>query len=51
MQNIILKFVKIPMKVARISKYFAQKIKKNIGWWEFLKTAFPKINRGGGKET
>lgn len=28
MQNIILEFVKIPMKVARISKYLVQKIKK-----------------------
>lgn len=53
MQNIILEFVKIPMKVARISKYLAQKIKKNIGWWELPQpqTALPKINRDGGEET
>lgn len=47
MQNIILEFVKIPMKVARISKYLAQKIKK---YW-LVGTALPKINRDGGEET
>lgn len=54
MQHIILEFVKIPMKVARISKYLCGSKKlKNIGWWELPQpqTAFPKINRDGGEET